>query len=368
LSRPRVAIVHDYLTQRGGAERVVLALHRMFPDAPIFTSLYDPDGTFPAFSKVDIRTSPLNRVAALRVSHRTALPLLAPAFSAMEIDADVVICSSSGWAHGVRTRGRKVVYCHAPARWLYQPDAYLAGSRLATRTALAALRPVLRRWDQRAARSADTYIANSNYTRGLIRATYGIDAEVAWPPSGVDASGQRGEPMPVPAGYFLCVSRLLSYKNVAAVVDAFRDLPGEQLVLVGTGPQENVLRQRAPVNVTLLRSVTDPELRALYANARALLAASFEDFGLTPVEAATFGVPAITLRRGGYLDTVVEDTTGLFFDVAEPGPIARAVRAFSDMAFDVGKIQQHARQFDEDHFRARVCALSGTNPVPESKP
>jgi glycosyltransferase involved in cell wall biosynthesis len=368
LSRPRVAIVHDYLTQRGGAERVVLALHRLFPGAAIFTSLYHPDLTFPEFREVEIRTSPLNHVAALRASHRMALPFLAPAFSAMKIDADVVICSSSGWAHGVRTRGRKVVYCHAPARWLYQSDAYLVGLPRATRTALVALQPVLRRWDQRAAHSADTYIANSNYTRGLIRSTYGIHAEVAWPPIGVDASEPRQPPMSVPAAYFLCVSRLLSYKHVAAVVDAFRDLPAEQLVLVGTGPEEGVLRERAPANVTLLGSVTDPELRALYANARALLAASFEDFGLTPVEAAAFGVPAITLRYGGYLDTVVEDTTGLFFDVAEPGPIARAVRAFSDRVFDARKIRQHARQFDEDHFRARVCALAGTNPVAEGTP
>ena len=139
------------------------------------------------------------------------------------------------------------------------------------------------------------------------------------------------------------------------------------MVLVGTGPQEAMLRERAPLNVTMLSSVTDPELRALYAKARALIAASFEDFGLAPVEAAAFGVPVIALRYGGYLDTVVEDTTGVFFDVAEPGPIARAVRACTDMVFDADKIQQHARQYDEDHFRARMCALGCENPAAESR-
>src|SRR4051812_17705186 len=127
MTRTSVAIVHDYLTQRGGAERVVLAMNRAFPDAPIYTSLYDPDGTYPEFATIDVRTAPLNRVPALCRYHRGAFPVLAPTFSAMNIDADVVVCSSSGWAHGVRTAGYKIVYCHAPARWLYQTDRYLAG-------------------------------------------------------------------------------------------------------------------------------------------------------------------------------------------------------------------------------------------------
>ena len=123
--RPTVAIAHDYLTQRGGAERVVLALHRAFPDATIHTTLYDPDGTYPEFRDARIVTSPINRIGPLRREHRAALPLLPYAVSRLRIDADVVVASSSGWAHGVPTTGRKIVYCHAPARWLYQADAYL---------------------------------------------------------------------------------------------------------------------------------------------------------------------------------------------------------------------------------------------------
>src|SRR5215212_2416467 len=123
--RPRVALVHDYLTQLGGAERVVLEMARAFPEAPLYTSVYAPDRTYPGFRDVDVRTSLLDRVPLFRAHHRAAFPLLAPAFSTMRVDADVVLCSSSGWAHGVRTRAPKIVYCHAVARWLSQRDRYL---------------------------------------------------------------------------------------------------------------------------------------------------------------------------------------------------------------------------------------------------
>src|SRR5262249_31471914 len=126
-ARRSVALVHDYLTQRGGAERVVLSLTRAFPCAPVYTSLYDLGRTFPEFDAVDLRPLPLHRVAPLRRHHRSALPVLAPAFSSLRVDADVVVCSSSGWGHGVRARGRKIVYCHTPARWLYQRERYLRG-------------------------------------------------------------------------------------------------------------------------------------------------------------------------------------------------------------------------------------------------
>src|SRR5437588_3963985 len=118
----RIALVHDYLTQRGGAERVVLAMTRAFPGAPLYTSLYDPAGTFPEFANVDVRRLSLDSVPLLRRHHRLALGVLAPAFSRLRVHADVAVCSSSGWAHGAHVTGRKIVYCHAPARWLYQPD------------------------------------------------------------------------------------------------------------------------------------------------------------------------------------------------------------------------------------------------------
>src|SRR6478735_5976036 len=188
--RPRVAIAHDYLTQRGGAERVVLALHRAFPEATIHTTLYDPDGTYPEFADARVVVSPLNHIGALRREHRAALPLLPYAVSRLRVDADVVVASSSGWAHGVPTTGRKIVYCHAPARWLYQADAYLgdAAGRSTKARALDVLSGWLSRWDRRAAASADVYLAKSTVVRERIAAAYGIDATGVAPPPRVDAT------------------------------------------------------------------------------------------------------------------------------------------------------------------------------------
>jgi glycosyltransferase involved in cell wall biosynthesis len=357
--RPSVAIVHDYLTQRGGAERVVLAMHRAFPDAPLYTSLYDPDGTYPEFAALDVRPSPLDRVGFLRRSHRMALPLLAPTFSAMRVDADAVICSSSGWAHGVRTDGRKLVYCHAPARWLYQADEYSRASGTAVRAALGGLRPALTRWDQHAARSADTYLANSRHTREQVQAAYGIDALVVHPPHGMSVGATRRAVPSIEPGFYLCVSRLLAYKHVDAVVEAFRRLPEERLVVVGRGPDEARVRAAAGGNVRFLSELDDDAMRWLYANARALIAASYEDFGLTPLEAAAFGRPTIALRYGGYLDTVIEGTTGLFFDTLVPRAIALAVRRLREQPVDSDVVSRHARGFGEDRFRSQLHELVG---------
>ena len=189
---PTVAIAHDYLTQRGGAERVVLTMLEAFPDATLYTTLYDPESTYPEFRDARIVTSALDRFGPLRRHHRAALPLLAAASSRLRVDADVTVVSSSGWAHGFDISGRRLVYCHNPARWLYQADDYLGGSSSRARTgrlALALGAPPLRRWDRRAAVRADRYLANSTTVRDRIKAAYGIDADVVPPPHGVDALG-----------------------------------------------------------------------------------------------------------------------------------------------------------------------------------
>jgi glycosyltransferase involved in cell wall biosynthesis len=359
---PSVALVHDYLTQRGGAERVVLAMHRAFPDAPLYTSLYDPDTTYPEFADVDVRPSVLDRFASLRHAHRRALPLLAPTFSSLRIDADVVICSSSGWAHGVRTLGHKIIYCHAPARWLYQTNRYLATSPSHLRVAFTCVRPMLARWDRHAARSADQYLANSTYTRDRVRQAYGIDAEVLFPPSGLDARGPQHEVAGIEPGFLLCVSRLLPYKNVDAVVAAIGLLGDERLVVVGTGPDEERIRSLAGPNVRLLSTVSDPELRWLYARARGLIAAAYEDLGLTPLEAVAFGTPTAALAHGGYLDTVVAGVTGVFFEAPEPKSIVDAVRRLRTTPFDTAAAQLHAHEFSEGRFRERLAAVVGTRP------
>ena len=200
-----VALAHDYATQRGGAERVALIMAGAFPGAPLYTTLYDRERTFPEMAELDLRVTRLNRYGPLRRDHRRALPFLARAVSTSPIDADVLLASSTGWAHGFPTDGRKIVYCHAPARWLYQRDRYLgtgkAGEspaqrarRYAASGVLGAMASPLRSWDRRAARSADVYLANSTVTRESIRTVYGIDAEVLAPPPALTAAGERERP------------------------------------------------------------------------------------------------------------------------------------------------------------------------------
>jgi glycosyltransferase involved in cell wall biosynthesis len=347
----KVALVHDYLTQRGGAERVVLTMLDAFPGAPVYTSLYEPDSTFPEFRSADVRVSALDSIHVLRHSHRLALPLLAPAFSRLRVDADVAVCSTTGWAHGANVSGRKLVYCNAPARWLYQSRRY-ASPWSPQGIALAPLRPLLLRWDRRAAASADRYLANSTATRDAVRAAYGIDADVLFPPSGLDPEGPRATRPDIEPGFVLCVSRLLPYKNVQAVIAAASGLPGVRLVIVGDGPLAGSIRSDSARSVTLLSNVGDDELRGLYADCAGVVSASYEDFGLVPLEAAAFGRPSAVLRFGGYLDTVVPDRTGVFFERPDPALIRRAIGLLLESDWDGDVLRDQARRFSPETFTA----------------
>lgn len=361
-STPRIAIAHDYLTQQGGAERVVLALAKAFPDAPIHTTFYWPEGTYPEFRDRDIVTSPLNRVGVLRRDPRKALPLLARACTRMQIDADLVVASSSGWAHGFTTDARRLIYCHAPARWLYQTDSYVGEEKYVPvkRIAATVLRPGLIRWDQAAAARADRYLANSHVVRDRIQETYGIEADVLAPPFGISADGDQD---PVAAledwdddeGYVLVVSRLLPYKNVDRVIDAVRGTR-HRLVVVGAGPERERLVAMAPENVRLLSGLSDGELRWVYGHAHLLVGPSYEDFGLTPLEANSFGMPVAAFRAGGYLDTVAEGVSGLHFEEPEADLIRTAIEEARGRVWDRDAIRAHADSFSEERFIARIRA------------
>jgi glycosyltransferase involved in cell wall biosynthesis len=365
-----VCLAHDYLTQRGGAERVALIMADAFEGAPLHTTLYDPAATFPEFARVDVRASALNRVGALRSRYRMAMPLLAPTVSGMKVDADVLITSSSGWAHGIGVTGRKVVYCHAPARWLYQTDRYLGRhastdlrSRLHRAPAammLGALSSGLRSWDMRAAQSAHRYLANSTVTRNAILDAYGIEAEVLPPPPALLPDGPELAVDGVEPGYFLCVARLLPYKNVDVVIDAVRRVPGARLVVVGDGPELPRLRRIAEhtPSVQLLGRVPDEQLRWLYRNSTALVAASYEDYGLSPLEAATFGRPSVVMRAGGYLDTVVPGQTGVFFARPEADQIAEAMQFADVVPWDEQVLTAHAARFGAERFQARLREIA----------
>ncbi|GAB2537766.1 glycosyltransferase [Brachybacterium huguangmaarense] len=365
--RPRIAIAHDYLTQRGGAERLVLSICRAFPEAEIHTLFYEPDQTYPEYADRVIRTSPLNRIGPLRRDPRLALPLLAPAASRMRIDADVVVASSSGWAHAFPTRGRTVVYCHSPARWLYLPADYLgtAGRWDPKRLALAALTAPLMRWDRRAAGRAARYLANSTVVRERIRRVYGIEAKTLFPPFSPDVADGPQEPIAQLAGWagadgtegghHLVVSRLQPYKNVDLVIEAFRSMPERRLLVIGKGPEGERLRALAPDNVRLVEGLSDAQMRWAYAHARALVAASHEDFGLTPLEAGAHGVPVVALRAGGYLDTIREGVNGVFFEEETAEAIRAAVVELEARGpWDRAAIRERAGTFSEERFIAAL--------------
>lgn len=350
----RIVIVHDYLTQRGGAERVVLAMLKAYPDTPVYTSVYDPESTFPEFRDVDVHTLALGRIPWIRRDHRLGLPFFAPAFSRLNLDADVVICSSSGWAHGVRTNGRKLVYCYTPARWLYQSKTYLGPANLMAHIALSVMRRRLVQWDLRAANSADLYLTLSTAVQSRIRSVYGLEASILPPPHTIDPTGFQSAIEGIEPDYILCVARLLPYKNVDALIEAFRVTPTTRLVVVGRGPEASRLRSRAPANVRFLGVVDDGQLRWLYAHSAGIVSASFEDYGLTPIEAAAFGKPAAVLRWGGFLDTVIEKETGIFFDQPTTTAIADAISRLLTIKFDRETILRHASNYSEETFIRRL--------------
>ena len=359
----KVAIVHDYLTQRGGAERVVLSLLRLFPDADLYTSVYDADGTYPEFEAYDVRTTPLQRLMKPGRDVRHLLPLLPWAFGSIELRGyDLVVSSSSGFAHGVRVLdGSHLCYCHNPPRWLYQIDEYLADGAAAppsSRPLLAPLLAWMRRWDQRAAERPHQYVANSGEVASRIAEVYGRDAEVIHPP--VDAKriidGARemieGDP------YVLVVSRLLPYKRVDLVIDACRRL-GIRLIVVGDGPARESLRLRGTGDVEFRTRVSDAELNGLLHGCTMLVQAGAEDFGLAPLEANAAGRPGIAYAAGGALETVVDGKTGLLVYEPSPEAFAAAIEQACGIDWAPNILRAHALAFGEERYFSQMRAVVG---------
>jgi glycosyltransferase involved in cell wall biosynthesis len=359
--RPRIAIAHDHLLLRRGAERVVLALAKAFPDAPIYTSLYDQATTFPEFRDMDVRPAPINENTWMRNHYREVIGGLAMSWSKIHVDADLVISSSSGLSHGVRTSGRKLVYCYSPARWLYNTERYMPNATLTQKATMRTLTPVMRGWDHRAAATADAYVAVSSPVQQFVAAEYGINAALLAAPHAMSSTGHT-EPVPgfdLADGFALVVSRLLPYKHVDAIVDAVRGTSRE-LVIVGTGPAQRELRRGMPGNVRMLSNLSDAQLRWLYGKAGAFVAAGDEDYSLAPLEAGALGVPSVVLRRGGLVDTTLEGITGVFFDEPTPDAIRAALEKADRTRWNPLVIAAHAAQFSEGAFVASMRAAATT--------
>lgn len=361
----RVAIVHDYLTQRGGAERVVLAMHRMFPDAPIHTALYDPDQTYPEFAAADVRPSALQRLPRRPGAHRGLLPAYPAVFGGLTLQGyDLVISSSSGFAHGVRAPGAShVCYCYTPPRWLYRTSTYVVPGGAVPAWARPALPPVLaalRRWDRRAAARPDAYVAVSAVVADRIREVYGRDAEVVHPPVEVDRLAalldeppgalrpEEGDPP-----RYVVVARLLPYKRIELAIRACRTR-GASLVVVGDGPERARLDREAAGEVDFRSGLSDAELAQLIAAATAVIQPGEEDLGLVPVEANALGVPAVAFAASGALETVVDGMSGVLFREQTAESLGAALDAVERRAWDPVVLRAQAGRFDESRFGRRL--------------
>lgn len=357
-----VDVAHDYCTQRGGAERVALMLLRAFPAPELITAFHQPEHTFGGFDDYRVRTSWLQHNHTLREDPRRAFPLLARSWDHLRAHrTDAVVCSSSGWAHGLRVpRGvRKVVYCHNPARWLYQTEDYLLDRSRAVGTVARALAPRLRRWDAEAAASADLYVANSSSVAARIKSAYGIDAVVVNPPSAVDPAGAQQPVAGVEPGFLLSVGRGRGYKHIDVVAEAVSHYGKARLVVVGGYDGVEALP-----HVTRLEGISDDELRWLYAHAAAVVSLSHEDFGLTPVEGFGFGTPAVLLRGGGFLDSMVEGVTGTFAEAATAEALIEALERLPG-SYDPAAIRRHAERYAPATFQRTMRALVTGVGLPE---
>jgi glycosyltransferase involved in cell wall biosynthesis len=368
IKNKKVAIVHDFLTDLGGAERVLEALCRMFPEAPIYTLLYDKEAMRGKFAKRIIYASFLQKFPNfLRKRKKWLLPFMPVAPEAFDLrDFDLVISSSGAWTKGIVTRLNTVhiSYIHSPMRFAWDTnEEYLVQQKKGRVIGLCArfILNYMRVWDRSASDRPDFLIANSEYTQERIKKYYGRESVVIYPPVDMQSQitndkartnhdGQRMEPR-ADKGYFLIVSRLSPYKKIDAVVEAFNKL-GLPLVVIGEGQQEKYLRSIAEKNVKIMGYRPDSEVQKYYAGARAFIFAGVDDFGIAPVEAMAHGVPVLAVRKGGIKEIIAEGETGEFFDAATPEVIADGVRRLmeNENIYDKEFIRSKAQEFSKEKF------------------
>jgi len=357
----KVALVHDLLVSYGGSEQVLFELHQMFPEAPVYTTIFDPSRLPPRFAVLDVRHSFLQRVPSLSRNYAAIVPLMPLAFKAFDLRGyDLVLSSAHAFSKAVIAApdALHVCYCYTPLRyaWSHQ-DEYLA--RVPVRTLLEPLGRMvlerLRKWDYAASQGVDRYIAISENVRDRIAKYYGRDSDVVYPAVNISrfgpnpGQGRRGDS-------FLVVSRLFSYKRVDAAVEACTRLK-LPLKVIGRGPELARLRRMAGPTVRFLGEVDDQTLEAEYRDCRALLFTSDEDFGLVPLEAMASGRPVLALNRGGARETVVAGVTGQFYEDAGLEALIQALQSFRADDFDPGECRRRAEEFSVERFRCGIEAV-----------
>jgi glycosyltransferase involved in cell wall biosynthesis len=351
----KVAIIHDYLNQYGGAERVLEALLEEFPEAHLYTLIYSRERTNGRFHGNLHKTSILDFPLSRR-NHRPLIPLMPLATRTVAVgeNYDLIISDSAGYAKGVPCpRGTfHLSYCYTPLRYAWELDNYFVNPLFKT-----LFRPVfdyLRRWDYAAAQRPDILLAVSAFIAAKIRKYYGRDATVVYPP--VDYArfffDPDQQPSPARPSYYLAAGRLMHYKRFDLVVEAFRHLR-LPLVVVGMGPEkESLMKQSSGMEgIRFLEAVSDGELRGLYNGARGFIFPQVEDFGLVAAEAQACGTPVIAYNQGGSVEIVRDGETGLFFDAQLPDSLIRAVRLAEAISFDRERISRISRRFSIENFK-----------------
>ncbi len=359
----KVALVHDYLFEQGGAENVFAVMAEIFPDAPIYTAIYNPHTVAPIFREREVHTSFLQHITTDKRKAKALLPLYPAAFARMKLRGyDLVLSSSSSFAKGIDVGdARHVCYCYSPPHFLWQTDRYIEQVRQPVRRAAIHLATgPLRGRDRRDADNVDTFIAISDLVRERIRRIYGRDAAVIYPPINVAEFhlAETVEP------YYLVVSRLLPYKRVDIVIEACNRL-GLPLVVVGDGPDRARLDALAGPTVTMRGRLQRSEVVEVMARCRALVFPGEEDFGLTPLEAMASGRPVIAYRAGGALETVVEGVTGAFFDAPTTKAVVEVLQDFDASRYTPSTLRAHAATFDLKRFTDRLSeVLTGPTTLP----
>lgn len=358
-SDPRVAIVHYWFVAMRGGERVVERMLRLYPQADLFSHVSDPKILSGRLAQAKMTTSFIDRLPFSKRLYQFYLPLMPLALEGLDLsDYDLVISSESGPAKGVITRpdALHVCYCHSPMRYLW--DHYHQYRRQANGLARL-LMPVaygrLRQWDVSSSARVDRYAANSRFIRQRIGKVWRRDAEVIHPPVEVDLFTPSIDPEP----YYLWVGAMVPYKRPDIVVDAF-NRNGLPLLMIGSGGMLKSLRARARPNIRIVQRVGFNELRGAYARARAFIMTAEEDFGIAPVEAMASGRPVVAYGRGGVLDTVVPDETGVFFDRQDAASLGEAVERMERFVgdFDPRVAVRQAARFAPENFDARFLAIT----------
>lgn len=357
MRKPKIAIVHDWMVSPGGAERVVLELHKIWPDAPIYTAAYEPS-KFPDFKEVDVRPTWLDRVPLAKKKHQLFSIPRAYAFKTLNLsDYDIVISSSSAESKYVKTGNKTlhICYCHTPIRYYWSDyDWYRANPPFGKLNWLAKIMlPVLigglRRMDYKAAQGVDEYIANSAYVGKRIKKYYKRDSDVIYPP--IDMAGL--EVKRDPKNFYLIVGRQVAYKRLDLAVDAFNEL-GLPLKVAGAGEEIARQKARAKSNIEFLGYVSDEKRAQLFSQAKGFIFPPEEDFGMTPVEAMAAGCPVIAYGKGGALESVINGKTGILFDSQTPASLISAVKTFEGMQFDEKTVRQRGKDFSSDVFRKKI--------------